>query len=253
MQVFGPHGFEWNRHELAIEDLPRQLNGLRMIHLSDLHLRPHWTAAYDRFIHRLAEDPPDLLLITGDFVETKRNQLPVLPTVRRLLGRLSARHGIFAITGNHDGDLLAPHLSALNVAFIDGQSLTLRPGTSPCRLELIGLPGPYRHDFDPAFLRRIPPRVCGVPRIVLSHYPDLYRQTQPLNADLFLAGHTHGGQVCLPGGRALITHDALPKHLCKGVHRFGRTHLVINRGFGFASIPLRLFCPAEVIEIILTS
>jgi predicted MPP superfamily phosphohydrolase len=67
--------------------------------------------------------------------------------------------------------------------------------------------------------------------------------------DLFLCGHTHGGQVCLPGGRALLTHDKLPKHICKGIFRAGNTWMAISRGFGFAGMPARVFCPSEVIEI----
>ena len=93
--------------------------------------------------------------------------------------------------------------------------------------------------------------VC-LPRIVLAHYPDLITSSAAMRPDLYLAGHTHGGQICLPGGRAILTHDHLPRHLCKGAHELGDgTCLVVNRGLGFATIPLRMFCPAEVIEIVL--
>jgi predicted MPP superfamily phosphohydrolase len=91
-----------------------------------------------------------------------------------------------------------------------------------------------------------------MPRIVLSHYPDLFAFARSLHPDLYLAGHTHGGQICPPGERALLTHDTLPRPMAKGAHEINGSCLFVNRGFGFTTIPLRVFCPAEVVEIVLT-
>jgi predicted MPP superfamily phosphohydrolase len=68
---------------------------------------------------------------------------------------------------------------------------------------------------------------------------------------LFLAGHTHGGQVCFPGKVPIIRHDSLASRLVSGIHRYHDTWLVVTRGLGFSSYPIRLFCPAEVIELTL--
>jgi predicted MPP superfamily phosphohydrolase len=85
---------------------------------------------------------------------------------------------------------------------------------------------------------------------VLCHYPDLIRPAAAKIApDLYLAGHTHGGQICLPGERAILSHDSLPKSMCKGAHDYDGTCLIVSRGFGFSTLPLRVFCPAEVVEI----
>jgi uncharacterized protein len=220
---------------------------LRIIHLSDFHLRRRWWPEYDELIRRVSDDPPDLLLITGDFVDNKFDHRPTLPVLRRLLGGLCAAGRCYGVLGNHDGDLVGPLLGQLGVQLLDGRrTLCNFRGHD---VELIGLPGPERGDITPRVLAGFPPRDVNTPRIVLSHYPDTINIGTALEADLFLTGHTHGGQVCLPSGRALITHDSLPKTTCKGVSRHGRTWLVINRGFGFAGIPLRLFCPAEVIEL----
>ncbi|MGH9372982.1 MAG: hypothetical protein ACRD15_15780, partial [Vicinamibacterales bacterium] len=110
-------------------------------------------------------------------------------------------------------------------------------------------PGVHREDLDVEFLRSIPSRRAGGVRICLSHFPDLVRRTDFLAPDLFLAGHTHGGQICLPGRLPIIRHDTLPRHQCTGVHQIGQTWLVVNRGLGFSGLPFRAFCPAEVIEI----
>jgi hypothetical protein len=76
------------------------------------------------------------------------------------------------------------------------------------------------------------------------------RSCASLTPDLFLAGHTHGGQICLPGRIPIIRHDSLARRFWLGIHRVHGTWLVVNRGIGFSTaLQLRLFCPAEVVEI----
>ena len=106
-----------------------------------------------------------------------------------------------------------------------------------------------REDFDPVFLHSLGAKPPNTVRIVLSHYPDLIRNIGFLEADLYLTGHTHGGQICFPGRIPIIRHDSLSMKFITGINRFQQTWLVVNRGLGFSSVPIRLFCPAEVIEI----
>ena len=241
-------GLEWNRVRLPVPGLPPGLAGLRVLHLSDLHLKRHWSGVYDQFLARLRADPPDLLLVTGDFVDDKRDYRPALPVVRRFVAGLTARLGCFGIPGNHDTYAFAPNLRRSNVTIIENERRLIDTGHGAA-LELIGLPGVDRRDLKGEFVQSLPPRPGGALRVVLSHFPDHVRRTENLRPDLFLAGHTHGGQVCLPGGRPIIKHDSLPPLLCKGIHRVGPTWLVVNRGFGFSALPVRLVCPAEVIEL----
>jgi predicted MPP superfamily phosphohydrolase len=98
-------------------------------------------------------------------------------------------------------------------------------------------------------IARIPSKGENTLRIAMSHYPDALRRIGRLEADLFLTGHTHGGQICLPGRIPIIKHDSLPRPYCTGVHRVDDTWLVVNRGIGFTTLPIRVFCPSEVIEI----
>ena len=252
------HRYTWHRADLPIADLPPALAGLRILHLTDLHLQPdRWHPALDHFIDRVRADVPDLILLTGDLIDDKHDPRPAMPLAERLLSQLRARLGIYAILGNHDGDLVGPRLPGLGVQVIPHQRVEIAvPGTngSPGRLELIGLPGVHRDDLGAHALDALGPRRPGVPRVVLSHYPDnLPIVDAPLQPDVFLAGHTHGGQICLPGGVPILTHDSLPRRLCRGVHRWSdRTWLVVSRGMGFTHYPLRLFCPAEVMDLRLT-
>lgn len=225
------------------------MQSLRILHITDLHLRGRWQTTYDDLVRGIEMSQPDLLLFTGDFVDNKKNHLPALPHLFRLLEGFRARLGCFGILGNHDRYALAPKL-AHNVRLIDSERILLpiEGGT----IELIGLPGVDRRDLTTAFVESIPPRdqqQPGTVRIVLSHFPDHLLKTQSLRPDLFLAGHTHGGQICLPGMVPILRHDQLPRKLCSGIHKVGHTWLIVNRGIGTTGLTLRVFCPPEALEV----
>jgi hypothetical protein len=247
LQLLTAKGFEWVEAEIPIRELPPELEGFRLLHVSDLHVRKAWDPAYDEFIARVEANPPDFIAYTGDFVDNKHDSRRAMPVVRRLVNSLKSRLGTAAILGNHDGDLLGPPLASLNLTLLDHRRLALRSGSAT--LEFIGIAGVDRKDFDPGFLRSLGRKEPGTVRVVLSHFPDLVRRSRFLEADLFLAGHTHGGQICLPGGIPIIRHDSLPAKLISGIHWVYDTWLVANPGLGFSGLPIRLFCPAQVIEI----
>jgi predicted MPP superfamily phosphohydrolase len=250
LQLGSVQGFEWNRLDLPIANLPPILEGLRIVHITDLHLTPRWSTAYDDLIGRLRDNPPDLILCSGDFVDNLFDHRRALPILEKLVTQLSSRLGLFAVTGNHDGDLLGPRLARWGINLINKRYLRLE--TDSATIELIGLPGVKRYSFDEDYIASIPEREIGAPRIVIGHFPDQILLIDSLRADVLLTGHTHGGQMCLPNGRALMTHDALPKKMARGAHRFGETTLIVNRGLGFTRWPIRLFAPAEIIELQLT-
>jgi predicted MPP superfamily phosphohydrolase len=249
LQVLSPAGFEWNIATLQVPGLPEALRGLRIIQLTDIHLTEHWWPAYDEIIQRINANPPDLLFITGDFVWQKWDNRHVVPLMRRLVDPLRAKSGIYAVLGNHDGEQVGPYIAASQARLIEGEMLTI--DVRGQKVDLIGMNGATRYDPDYNMLHAILRREKSPLRIVLAHYPDTYRRIASAESDLFFAGHTHGGQICLPGGFPLITHDSLPRKYAKGIHRIDNTWLVISRGIGFTSIPVRMFCPSEVIEVVL--
>jgi predicted MPP superfamily phosphohydrolase len=242
-------GFEWNTYRVVLPKLPPALEGLRILHLSDLHCQPHWQSAYDDLLDRLKTNEPDLILITGDIVDWIKNPEPCLPTACLLLSQLRAPLGIYAVTGNHDDYIFASDFAQTPVRFIESQRLLLNHRGS--QLELLGITGPHRYSFNPEFEKQIPEKQPGIPRIILSHYPDHIRRLRTKRPDLFLSGHTHGGQICLPGMIPIIRHDSLPMKYFHGVHEFDDSILIVNRGFGFSTHNVRVFCPAEVVEVVL--
>jgi hypothetical protein len=250
LQILAPYRFEWSRLDLPILNLHSSLAGLRLLHLSDLHLRSHWHAPYDDLLQRVAAEEPDLILITGDILEAKYDHFSTLPVVQRLISGLRARLGCFCILGNHDGDLVASRLAAWGCTPIDDRIVTLRD--SNAALELIGAPGIQRTDLPTSRIKNIDPPQPNTLRVALSHFPDLTPQlVQSIHPHLVLTGHTHGGQVCLPGGRPLLCHDSLGPKMAQGLHRIGSAWMLVSRGFGFAQLPIRTFCPAQVVQVVL--
>jgi predicted MPP superfamily phosphohydrolase len=256
-----PDCWEWNRVELPVPNLPRALEGLRILHVSDFHLRRFWTPAYDELLARIGRNVPDLLLCTGDYVEDKQDYRPAMPMVMRLVAGFRGRLGCFSILGNHDKYAMTSRLRREGLTMLDGARHELRvsrgrggaSNPSEATIELIGLPGVDRSHLRDDFVRSVPRRREGTLRIVLSHFPSHLPRVQfDLQPDLFLTGHTHGGQICLPGGYPILRHDPSPRRLCTGIHWVGRTWLVVNRGFGFSGMQMRMFCPAEVLELTLT-
>lgn len=249
VQFDDPVGFEWNRYVLPIANLPAALAGLRIVHLSDIHARFTWKRAYDDLNDRLAGDPPDLVLFTGDLVEPRYRPGKAVGIGQRLVRGWQSKLGTFGIRGNHDLRLPLSRFNNSRLRYMEGECLRVeRDGAS---IELIGLPGPDHDDLSDDFCCHMPARQVGVPRIVLSHYPDHIRRCRSLQADIFLVGHTHGGQCCLPGLIPIIRHDGLWWKYTRGVHRLMDQWLVVSRGFGFSLMPIRVLCPAEVIELIL--
>ncbi len=230
--------------ELRIAQLPKDLLGLKLLHLSDCHFRNRWEPGFDQLAADIRELSPDMIFYTGDWVEDKFDFRGGFSVLRRFVEQLPPRLGIFSVLGNHDGDLLAPRLADLGVHVLVGEMRRL--ACAEGSLEVIGLPGVSRDDLTSDLLDSFPLRPHGAVRIVLSHFPDAIRRATSLQPHLFLAGHTHGGQVCLPGGTAMLTHDTLPKSLAAGLHRHEDTLLHISRGVGTSGLKLRAFCPPEM-------
>jgi predicted MPP superfamily phosphohydrolase len=242
-------GFEWNTYEVSLPNLPAALDGFRLVQLSDMHCQPHWQTAYDELIDRIRADEPDLIVFTGDLIDYINKPWECLPTARKLLPLLRASHGLLGVFGNHDRLVDPADYNGTPLRMIDGQRLLIHH--EGAQLELIAVPGPERIDCPHDFGKSMQPKSVGIPRIMLAHFPDHIRRLKVLQPDIYLSGHTHGGQACLPGGIPIQRHDSLPIKYFKGVHQLYGTHFFVSRGFGFSTFNFRAFCPSEVIEIVL--
>src|SRR5205807_615893 len=122
----------------------------------DLHLRSTWWPAYDELIARVAQNVPDLILITGDFADNRRDASPQVPTIRRLVGALRARLGVFGVLGNHDVALPPGALDGLGLQLLDGRAARVHVDANH-GLELIGFPGIHSDLLTDEVLGSYPP------------------------------------------------------------------------------------------------
>jgi predicted MPP superfamily phosphohydrolase len=231
------------RHEIVAPAL-RSSRALRIAFASDFHAGPTTSPrVLDAAIDRLIDAQPDVLLLGGDFVSLRasdaRALMPMLAAVTAPLGR-------FAVLGNHDhwsdGDAVAALLEAAGIELLTNRNVAL-----PAPFEHVSLCGLDDHtsgqpDADAAF------RDSGPVKIVLMHAPSGLLDIGDRPFDVALCGHTHGGQVALPGGWPILVADGpLSRRYSAGPYALsgGRT-LLVSRGVGCTALPIRMIAPAAI-------
>ncbi|MGH7895414.1 MAG: metallophosphoesterase, partial [Candidatus Binatia bacterium] len=228
------------------------LDGLRLVHLSDLHLGPlaNRAALRDALV-RVSAETPDLVVVTGDIADSPATDLASwLPE----LDRVSARHGVFAILGNHDARLGHAEMAAALRTHTHWRILrdeTVLLEIDGSQLALIGLedrPTPRESDALPGLATALPD---GVPVIVLAHHPNVFRAARRARLPLTLAGHTHGGQVALPGLPRVNAARVLMTPFDAGTFVEGGCALHVSRGLGTSGQRLRIGVPREITVITL--
>jgi predicted MPP superfamily phosphohydrolase len=238
--------------EVPVPGLPPELAGLRIAHLSDFHLGfpSRGEHAVHRAVHWAAKREPDLIAITGDLL----SRPGAAPRLRRLLGVLP---GSFAVLGNHDFAISrdpfsrpsAPtDLGATTLLADDARTVELRG----CRVQVVGVdPRSYRN-------RTARPERLADPdadlHILLCHFPNVIDKLPPGVFDLVLAGHLHGGQICVPYGRGKKLRLAHMRWTyAEGLYHRPGGVLHVSPGLGTTFVPFRFFARPEATELVLQS
>jgi uncharacterized protein len=238
--------FSVNEERIWLDALPAAFHGLRIVQISDIHhglfLPKEWLSAAVRQANRLN---PDIIALTGDFVTySKRNIGPAA----ELLGRLRARHGVYAVLGNHDfrvdAEAITRALSRQHIDVLRNRHVPLRFGGES--IYLVGVDD-YGYGAD---LRRA---IRGVPReaatVLLAHNPRVIHLASRNNVSLVLSGHTHGGQVNVPLLGTVYGRSPERLRYKIGWDRMGATQIYVSRGIGTIVLPWRLRCPAEITHL----
>jgi len=233
--------------DVPVDDLPPELDGFSLIHLSDLHLVGYGPFEHD-LIRAVRPLPAQTVVITGDFLGGPGGATALIPLVMEI-GR---DRTVFGVLGNHDHrpsintQALVNDLSRAGVRMLVNSGALIHHRGQ--RLRIAGVDDPHtgRADLGRA-LAHVPPSRPDArePLLLLAHSPDIFAEASAAGVDLVLAGHTHGGQLCLPGGLPLWTNTRRGR-FGGGLFQRGHTRMFVTRGVGTGLVRARLFCPPEV-------
>src|SRR5437867_1127101 len=237
-----PFMLSLERQQIFLRRLPKALDGLRIVHLSDFHYGPLTNSKHlERAVEAANDLHPDLVALTGDYISHDRAYAAPCAEV---VGRLRARHGVYAVLGNHDHWTDAALIADLFQA--EGIRLLINEGM---RVDLRG---------ESFWLAGVNDTMVGLEdlslslagsredemKLLLAHNPIILRRAARARVDLVLSGHTHGGQVTL---RAEKNRSGRPRRrLLRGLGRRGQTQIYVTRGLGTVVLPIRYGCPPEI-------
>lgn len=237
-----------NQIELQLKNLPAGFAGCKILFITDMHLGRIECLA-ERITSIAGQVEYDYCILGGDYSfgfdvtnEVMKQQLC------KVIELLVEKSQVFGILGNHDEYQIAEVLDGFSVNMLINEHVCLeREGD---KIYLAGVDDCYF--FHAAELEEA---AVGIPddafKIMLSHSPDLYKQAAQAGYSLYLAGHTHGGQICLPGEIAVITHAHVPRNMIKGRWKYNSMEGYTSCGSGISLVPARFFCQPEVVVLTL--
>ncbi|MBV8551527.1 MAG: metallophosphoesterase [Acidobacteriaceae bacterium] len=231
---------------MYFDGLPDEYDGFQILHLSDFHI-DGTDGLTEVLAERLSELRPDLCVFTGDYRFEDRGPCDaVYPRMRSIVSSIRARHGIFGILGNHDAGEIAYQLEDMGVQMLVNEFAEINQGGES--LWLAGVDDNFdygTHDLEKA--------LSSVPsdgfKILLAHAPELYDAAADKGIDLYLAGHTHAGQIRVPVLGALKHNARCPRAYIHGHWRHRGMQGYTSAGIGCSSLPIRYNCRPEIVLV----
>ena len=238
------------RHrEVPISNLPIQADGLRIAHISDLHLRRRIDPTLIQAQAMLLDLDYDVLVCTGDLGMHPEPVERIAALCRRFFGPPAVRSPCLAVPGNHDSQRLAEQPD-MPVRFLLDEWVAVPTGGSAIVVAGLNQSFGHRGDIDRALAGVIPG--CAV--VLLAHYPSTVYRVNDDHVGAVLAGHTHGGQIRLPFLGCVWAQDEIPVRLARGLHGVRGRSLHVSAGLGVTSpLRLRFLCPPEIAVLTLRS
>lgn len=229
------------RHDIPLRNLPASFDGFRILQISDLHVDMN-EGAMQRLIELLPETPYDACVLTGDY---RGKTFGPFEAAVEGLARVCAhlRGPLYGVLGNHDTIRMVPALEEMGIRMLLNESATMvRSGQ---RIHLVGIDDAhyYRVDNIEKAVSQVPEDECS---ILLSHTPEIYRQAAHAGFDLLLSGHTHGGQICLPGAIPITLDSVLPRRMGAGPWKYCDMIGYTSVGVGSCIVAVRINCPPEI-------
>jgi uncharacterized protein len=234
--------------DLSFPNLPSAFDGYKILHLTDMHLES-FPGIENRIAGVVKEVEHDLTVITGDYRLNPFNPPEmVYEPMQVIINALQPVDGILATLGNHELHHDAEYVAQLGARMLINETVSLHRGNES--FHITGLDDPHYYattQMDEALFAS-PDKGF---KLALVHSPEYYEEAAAANYDLYLCGHTHGGQIRLPGGIPLVKHLYKGQHLYKGLWQHGQMIGYTSAGCGVSGIPVRFFCQGEVTLITL--
>jgi predicted MPP superfamily phosphohydrolase len=229
------------RNELKFAALPEAFDGYTILHISDMHVDIS-EAAMGHLIELVDGMPYDLCVLTGDYRGKTFGPFDAaLEGVAKVRAHL--KPPIYAVLGNHDTIQMVPAMEAMGIKMLLNECEAIARGDQ--RIHLAGIDDAhfFRVDNIEKAASQIPQ---GEFSILLSHTPEIYRQAAHANFNLMLCGHTHGGQLCLPGSIPIKLEAVLPRRMGAGAWQYHDMSGYTSVGAGSSVVAVRLNCPPEI-------
>ena len=237
--------FQLSEVKIPIQGLPKDLDGLRIVQITDIHLSPFLSEReFARAIDMANETRAHLALVTGDL--TSRRGDPVDACLRQL-ARLRADAGVLGCLGNHEiyaetSDYVAEQGERIGIDFLRSRARLLRFGAAS-----INFAGVDYQKFGRPYLQGEENLIApGAVNILLSHNPDVFPVAASQGYDLTIAGHTHGGQVDFEILHQHVNVARVYTPYVAGLYQSGKSSVYVSSGLGTIGVPVRIGAPAEV-------
>ncbi len=229
------------RHDIVMPELPEAFHGFTILQISDLHVDMN-QGAMARLTELLPGLSYDLCVLTGDYRgKTFGPYDATIEGMARMRAHIAGL--VYSVLGNHDTIRMVPALEEMGVRVLLNETEMLVRGAQRVHLAGIDDAHYYRVDNIEKVALQIPD---GEFSILLSHTPEIYRQAAHADFDLLLSGHTHGGQICLPGAIPITLDATLPRRMGSGPWRYRGMVGYTSVGVGSCIVPVRINCPPEI-------
>jgi predicted MPP superfamily phosphohydrolase len=229
--------------DLTFSNLPKNFHGFSILHLSDLHLDGTKGLAQS-IVETIGDREVDLCVLTGDY-RTKLHGLNkhIMVELQYLVDNIKSRHGFIGILGNHDDCHMVNPMERMGIhMLINSNCLIEKDGE---RIQFIGTDDVHYYYTDQAL--HCMEQAENEFSIALVHSPELFDLAATMGIDLYLCGHTHAGQVCLPGGIPLIKHLNRGEAYYRGQWNYGEMQGITSAGIGTSGIPVRFNTQGEIL------
>ena len=229
------------RHDIVLYELPSSFDGFTILQISDLHVDMS-QGAMERLIKLLPGLAYDVCVLTGDY--RGKTFGPFDATIEGLARvRAHVSGPVYGVLGNHDTIRMVPALEEMGIQMLLNECETLVRGGQ--RIYLVGIDDAHYYRVDN--IEKAASQISSTEfSILLSHTPEIYRQAAHAGFKLLLSGHTHGGQICLPGAIPITLDSVLPRRMGAGAWKYHDMVGYTSVGVGSCIVPVRLNCPPEI-------